>query len=113
MIDNRIRSLVNSFRRKIDRAQRKALFVDTLLEEFPTQCCGVTSRLLAEYLLGNGVETLWISAEEFGTHETHAWLVVKDDRIDSPRSCFDDMPRTCLFGATMTLIFGLSVIVKV
>ena len=96
MTDNRIRSLVNSFRRKIDRAQRKALFVDTMLEEFPTQCCGVTSRLLAEYLLGNGVETLWISAEEFGTHETHAWLVVKDDRIDSPRSCFDDVPNNII-----------------
>ena len=96
MTDNRIRSLVNSFRRKIDGAQRKALFVDTMLEEFPTQCCGVTSRLLAEYLLGNGVETLWISAEEFGTHETHAWLVVKDDRIDSPRSCFDDVPNNII-----------------
>ena len=72
MTDNRIRSLVNNFRKKIDRAQRKDLFVDTILEEFPIQCCGVTSRLLAEFLLGNGVETLWISAEEFGTHETHA-----------------------------------------
>ena len=86
MTDNRIRSLVNNFRKKIDRAQRKDLFVDTILEEFPIQCCGVTSRLLAEFLLGNGVETLWISAEEFGTHETHAWLVVKDDRIDFPHS---------------------------
>lgn len=96
MTDNRIRSLVNNFRKKIDRAQRKDLFIDTILEEFPIQCCGVTSRLLAEFLLGNGVETLWISAEEFGTHETHAWLVVKDDRIDSPRSCFDNVPNNII-----------------
>ena len=65
MTDNKIRSLVNSFRKKIDRAQSKDLFLDTILEEFPKQCCGVTSRLLAEFLLDNGIETLWISAEEF------------------------------------------------
>lgn len=93
MTDNRIRSLVNSFRKKIDRAKSKDLFADTMLEDFPVQCCGVTSRLLAEFLLDNGIETLWISAEEFGTGETHAWLVVKDDRIDPPRSCFDGVPN--------------------
>lgn len=96
MSDNRIRSLVNDFRRKIDRAKNKDLFVDTMLEEFPTQCCGVTSTLLAEFLLDNGIETLWISAKEFGTHETHAWLVVKDDRIDPPRSCFDGVPNNII-----------------
>lgn len=96
MTDNRIRSLVNSFRKKIDRAQSKDLFVDTMLEEFPKQCCGVTSILLAEYLHDKGIETLWISAEEFRTDETHAWLVVKDGRIDSPRSCFDDAPNNII-----------------
>lgn len=96
MTDNRMRSLVNSFRKKIDRAQRKDLFTNTMFEGFPVQCCGIASRLLAEYLLNNEVETLWISAEEFGTHETHAWLVVKDDRIDSPRSCFDDVPNNII-----------------
>ena len=64
MTDNRIRSLVNSFRKKINRAQSKDLFFNTVLEEFPVQCCGVTSRLLAEFLLDNGIETLWISAED-------------------------------------------------
>ena len=96
MTDNRMRSLVNSFRKKIDRAQRKNLFVDTILEEFPIQCCGITSSLLAEFLLVNGVETIWISSEEFETHETHAWLVVKDDRIDFPHSCFDDVPNNII-----------------
>ena len=67
-----MRSLVNSFRKKIDRAQRKDLFTNTMFEGFPVQCCGIASRLLTEYLLNNEVETLWISAEEFGTHETHA-----------------------------------------
>lgn len=92
MTDNKIYSLVHSFRKKIDRAKNKGLFTNTMLEEFPEQCCGVASRLLAEYLQRNRVETLWISAEEFETHETHAWLVVKDDRTGSPRSCFGDVP---------------------
>ena len=86
--------MVKNFRKKIDLAQSRGLFAGTMLEEFPTQCCGIASRLLAEFLLGNGIETLWISAEEFGTQETHAWLVVKDYRIDPPRSCFDDMPNS-------------------
>lgn len=96
MTDNRIRSLVNDFRNRIDKAQSKDLFANTMLEEFPVQCCGVASKLLAEFLFDNGIETLWISAEEFGTHETHAWLVVKDDRIDPPRSCFEDVPNNII-----------------
>ena len=55
MTDNRMRSLVNSFRKKIDRAQRKDLFTNTMFEGFPVQCCGIASRLLAEYLLNNEV----------------------------------------------------------
>lgn len=96
MTDKKILSLVRNFRKKVDRAQSKGLFVDTMLENFPIQCCGTISTLLAEFLRDNGVETLWISAEEFSTRETHAWLVVKDNRIDSPRSCFYDIPNNII-----------------
>ena len=96
MTDNKLQTLVNGFRKSIDRAQSKNLFIDTLLEEFPTQCCGYTSKLLAEFLRENGIETLWISSEELETHETHAWLVVKDDRINSPRSCYDGVPSNIM-----------------
>ena len=96
MTDNRIISLVNNFRERIDYAQSKKLFVNTVLEEFPVQCCGNASRLLAEFLRENGIETLWISSEEFGTDETHAWLVVKDDRINLPRSCYDGVPSNIM-----------------
>lgn len=92
MTENRIRSLANSFRKKIDQAQNRGLFVNTVLKDFPVQCCGVASKLLAEFLGDKGIETLWINGEEFGTYETHAWLIVKDDRIDSPRCCLDDIP---------------------
>ena len=91
MTDNKIRFLANSFKVKIHKAQSKNCFDGTMLDGFPEQCCGVASTLLAEYLRHNGVETLWVSAEEPGTYETHAWLVVKDDRIELPRSCFSDV----------------------
>jgi len=96
MTDNRILALAKNFRQKIDRAKSQGFLMGTMIEEFPKQCCGDSCRLLAEFLRDNGVETLWISAEEFGTHETHAWLVVKDDRIDFPRSCFDDVPNNII-----------------
>ena len=96
MTDNRIISLANNFRQRIDCAKKKKLFENTLLEDFPVQCCGYASKLLAEFLLSNGIETLWISSEEFGTHETHAWLVVKDDRINPPRSCFEGVPSNIM-----------------
>ena len=96
MTDNRIRSLANSFRKKIDWAKSKRLFEDTMLGEFPEQCCGPASELLAEFLWDHGIETLWISGMEYETHESHAWLVVKDDRINSPRACFDDVPKNIM-----------------
>lgn len=96
MIDNKIRSLANNFRRKIDMAQQNGLLVGTMMENFPVQCCGVTCTLLAEFLLDNGIETLWISSEEFETQESHAWLVVKDERIDRPYLCYNDVPNDIL-----------------
>lgn len=96
MTDNRIISLVDNFRKRIDCAKNKELFADTILEDFPVQCCGYASKLLAEFLQNNDIETLWVSSEEFGTHETHAWLVVKDNRINPPRSCFEGIPSNIM-----------------
>ena len=92
MTDNKILFLASNFRRKIEQAQRKGLFINTSLAKFPIQCCGNASTLLAEFLIQNGVETLWISSENPDTYETHAWLVVTDNRAKSPHHCFDDVP---------------------
>jgi len=94
MTDKRIMSLANGFRKRIDQAKKNNYFINSMLEEFPVQCCGVTSSLLAEFFRGNGIDTLWISSEQLETRETHAWLVVKDDRINAPRFCFDDVPNS-------------------
>ncbi len=91
MTDNRILFLASNFRKKIEQAQRKGLFINTSLAKFPFQCCGNASTLLAEFLMQSGVESLWISSENPDTYETHAWLVVKDNRVKFPHHCFDDV----------------------
>lgn len=98
----------------MDQAKNKNYFANSILEDFPVQCCGVASRLLAEFLYHNGIETLWISSEEFETCETHAWLVVKDDRISVPRLSFCDVPDNMvdllgLYGGITTESFRKSI----
>jgi len=92
MEEKEILLLVNDFRRRIDKAYKKGSFKNTSFEDFPTQCCGIASRLLAKFLDSYGVKTIFISAEEFDTTETHAWLVINDGRIGAPRNCFHDVP---------------------
>lgn len=58
--------------------------------------CGIASRLLIEFLRNNEVEILYISSEDYGVYEPHAWLVVKDERINSPRSSFADVPNNVM-----------------
>lgn len=96
MTDKRILSLVKSFRQRIDQAQEDGCFLNSKFEEFPVQCCGITSSLLAEFLLSYEIETIQISSKRFDTHEPHAWLVVKDDRINHPRGCFDNVPNAVM-----------------
>lgn len=96
MADNEIWSLAKNFRKRLEQAQNKEMLVGTMLEEFPIQCCGIASRLLAEFLRNIGVETLYISSEDYGAHEPHAWLVVKDERINLPRCCFADVPNNVM-----------------
>jgi len=96
MTDRKILSLASDFRKRIDKAQKKDCFLNSIFKDFPIQCCGDASMLLAEFLKANGVETLWISGQEIDTHETHAWLVVKDDRINAPRSRYDEVPNNVM-----------------
>lgn len=84
MADNEIWSLAKNFRKRLEQAQNKEMLVGTMLEEFPIQCCGIASRLLAEFLRNIGIQTLYISSEDYSAHEPHAWLVVKDERINLP-----------------------------
>lgn len=92
MINGKIYSLASNYRKRIVQARQKGYFMNGKFEKFPYQCCGDTSSLLAEYLRENGVETLLVSGTESNTYETHAWLVVLDEQIHSPRRNFDGVP---------------------
>lgn len=81
MNDNKISVLVKRFRYYIENAQNKHLFQNDIFNDFPYDCCGDTCCLLAEFLLRNGIETIIVSGEN-EKRETHAWLVVKDYRIN-------------------------------
>ena len=83
MIINReyIYDYVVQFRRAIDNARDESI----LLREFPSfprGCCGDTCYLLAEFLRMNEIETIYVEGKE--GDQSHAWLVVKEDRVLSP-----------------------------
>ena len=79
MKDYRIEQLAKEYRSAIENAKNDGLFdSDFSFRHFPHGCCGDTSCLLAEYLRGEGVDTIWYSAQR--GEWSHAWLVVKDRR---------------------------------
>jgi len=49
---------------------------------FPRGCCGDTCYLLASFLNDYGVETLYVWGDR--GFQSHAWLVVNDDRVRKP-----------------------------
>lgn len=64
MTDNQIKRLVERYRKAIEIAHRKGLFIhDIALDDYPRGSCGDVSYLLAEYLYRNGIETIWYSAQ--------------------------------------------------
>ena len=78
-------ALATKFRNAVEFAHSKGLFdFDDSLDDFPTGCCGIVSNLLAEYLHRKGIETIWYSSERGDW--THAWLVVKDNRVASKKT---------------------------
>lgn len=83
MTDRCIKKLAQRFRQAIDAAHRDHEFVDDFrFKNFPSGCCGDTSYLLAEYLLQNGIETIWVSLQR--DDWSHSWLVLKDRRVRKP-----------------------------
>lgn len=86
---NQIYCIVKDFREAIDIAKRKGMFEqDGTFKDFPYDCCGPACILLAEFLMTYGIETLYVSGENC-KRETHAWLIVKDDRIRKERESLE------------------------
>lgn len=78
-----ITPLAKSFRKGIEQAQSLGEFQkDIYFYGFPARCCGDASYLLAEYFHQKGIESIWVSNERGDW--SHAWLVIKDDRVKTP-----------------------------
>ena len=91
MTDRRIKQLAQKFRQAIEAARYDRDFVDDhCFKDFPSGCCGDTSYLLAEYLLQEGIETIWVSIQR--DDWTHAWLVVKDSRARKHKAKTNSLP---------------------
>lgn len=72
-----------TFRTALYSAYQDGMFVkDIRFKTFPRGCCGDACYLLAEYLRRAGIETIWYSTER--NDWSHAWLVVKDERVKPP-----------------------------
>lgn len=83
MTDQKIKQLANRYRTAIEAARDNGRFAtDIAFKRFPRACCGDASYLLAEYLREFGLETIWYSTSRGDL--THAWLVLKDERVNNP-----------------------------
>jgi len=91
MNDMRIRRLAEQFRKAIENARDAGLFIGDDFENFPIGCCGDTSYLLAEFLRYKGQESIYVWGEDY-SYQTHAWLVIKDERVNIPASNYLELP---------------------
>lgn len=91
MNDIEIRRLAGQFRLAIENTRDAGLFAEDTFANFPNGCCGDTCYLLAEFFRSKGQESIYVWGEDC-TYQTHAWLVIKDDRINIPTPNYFEPP---------------------
>ena len=83
MTDEKIYELACAFKNAMLAAQDDGIFnKDDVFCRFPTGCCGDTCELLATFLKGYKVETIYVWGDD--RDQSHAWLVVNDGRVKIP-----------------------------
>ena len=83
MNDQDIYRLAKTFKDAAVSARDAGLFRnDICFQSFPRGCCGDTCDLLATYLLSHGIETIYVCGTR--GEQSHAWLVVNDNRVKQP-----------------------------
>lgn len=76
--------LVREFRVAIEKARADKSFAgDLCFDGFPHACCGPTSNILANFLHMNGIDTIYVCGWQ--GDQSHAWLVLKDEKIRGPQ----------------------------
>lgn len=100
----KIKELAIRFRSAIDGAKSDGRFMaDQNFINFPRGCCGITSELLARFLIDNGVDGTIICM--YGTYyddslgwPSHSWLRINNDLIvDITGDQFEFYPRPINF----------------
>ncbi len=82
--DNAVLQWARQFRGSLDDAKAVGCFnKNTPFSHFHSGCCGVTSEMLAEFLRCKGIETIYVWG--WWEDQSHAWLVVKDERVENPK----------------------------
>ncbi|MBR0426345.1 MAG: hypothetical protein IJK01_09570 [Clostridia bacterium] len=88
----KIREYATTYRSALYAAYKDGKFInDIRFRTFPLGCCGDTCYLLAEHLRRAGIETIWYSTER--NDGSHAWLVVKDERVKPPTTKLFNWPE--------------------
>lgn len=83
MNEQAIFELAQAFKEATVSAYEAGLFRDDVaFRNFPTGCCGDTCYLLASYLLSHDIETIYVCGTRY--RQSHAWLVLKDNRVKEP-----------------------------
>lgn len=90
-----IHRLAEQFRAAIENSRDDGLFIGDDFDDFPNRCCGDTSDLLAEFFRSKRQENIYVCGED-ETCQTHAWLVIKDKRINIPKPDYFDVPDNIL-----------------
>lgn len=83
MTDQEIYQLARVFKDAAVSARDAGLFRDDIpFRNFSNGCCGETCYLLATFLLSYGIETIYVCGTR--GRQSHAWLVVNDNRVKQP-----------------------------
>lgn len=86
LIMEELETLVYKFRRAIEKAKENGEEGDFFVK-FPAGQCGVTSDLLAQFLIDKGYDSIvYVCGKYYGKcfedNQTHAWLCVEGKVID-------------------------------
>lgn len=85
MLDRNILELAEVYKEAMLAARDEGLFHgDMSFRNFPRGCCGETCYLLATFLKDYGIHTIYVWGD-YGD-QSHAWLVVDDDRVKQPKT---------------------------
>lgn len=94
ILEDEVYNLASIFRSAIISAKDEGYFSrDYSFNHFPRGCCGDTCYLLATFLKSYDIQTIYVWGD-YGM-QSHAWLVVNDERVKLPKTRQINMGTEC------------------